>query len=812
MSRLLGCTLAALPLALAACSLQQPSATRLSPPAPLPQMTAASPLDAGARPGVISLDSLRPISTRPSFPVLAQAVELGDDPKALEAIQRQLQAVEAEDPELQRLELWLGYAYRKRSNALQALLHFDAAGRKQWALAGYAQLGSAEALLALGRSHEALHRLAAVAESEPLASDVQLLRAQVLAQTGRVTEAIPLWRSYVARTPSTEPRRAQVSLTLAEALISLASSQSSRPEPPRFEPSEPVIATDTLQQEAFELLDPLRNRALDVDAQQRAVDLRQALVSVVFAGQPSQQQQCKLGDRINALESLVELRESTRATAIAQSLLDQLEPGHRYSVDGCRILFCTGQLKLRSGESTEASAAFESIADHCTAPDDLVARALFQSGRRRLARGDMPAAIARFEALQKRFPQHRLADDARLKAAHAYRELGAVSTFIELIQRMAEDFPAGDQVPEALFQLALHRMTKGDWEGAASVLANLGRLPCITRREDPEQAERQQYFMARTLQKLGQTEAAVEQWAALVRERPFSYYMLLANGRLSSLAPDRARQAREVAQQNRRSPFEVPYQPELESAGFERAIELMALGEMDAATHELKHLNLPKDIEPELLWAKAAFEAAAGELKSSQRIVRERFQAWPRFWPTGAWQEAWRLAFPRPFEAIVRRESARTGVPAALVYAVMREESMFDHEAVSPADAHGLMQLIVPTAQRAARDLGISANARSLKRPEVNIALGCQVLKDLLRKFSNRTLLAIAGYNAGPGRPIRWMKERPGLDLDIWVEAIPFFETRTYVKHVLASWAAYTWLYEGEQLASVIELPERLSE
>jgi soluble lytic murein transglycosylase len=142
----------------------------------------------------------------------------------------------------------------------------------------------------------------------------------------------------------------------------------------------------------------------------------------------------------------------------------------------------------------------------------------------------------------------------------------------------------------------------------------------------------------------------------------------------------------------------------------------------------------------------------------------------------------------------------------------MREESQFDHEAVSAADAYGLMQLIVPTAQRAGKDLGLSVNARALKRPELNVALGSQVLKGLLDKFKNKPLLAIAGYNAGPGRPVRWMKERPDLDQDIWVETIPFFETRTYVKHVVASWSAYAWLYDREAVESLLHLPERMND
>jgi len=239
-------------------------------------------------------------------------------------------------------------------------------------------------------------------------------------------------------------------------------------------------------------------------------------------------------------------------------------------------------------------------------------------------------------------------------------------------------------------------------------------------------------------------------------------------------------------------------------------MELMALGEVQRGAEELELLNLPKELQPLLLWSQAAFEATAGALKSSQRLVRERMRDWPRRWPAGAWEPAWKVAFPQPFLDIITRESKRAGVPLALIYAIMREESQFDREAVSQADAYGLMQLIIPTAKTAAKTLGMTANASTLVKPSVNVALGSQVLAKLLERFDKLPVLAIPAYNAGPGRPARWLKERPNMDFDVWVESIPFSETRTYVKHVLASWAAYAWLYDREHAEAVMKLPLRM--
>jgi len=145
-----------------------------------------------------------------------------------------------------------------------------------------------------------------------------------------------------------------------------------------------------------------------------------------------------------------------------------------------------------------------------------------------------------------------------------------------------------------------------------------------------------------------------------------------------------------------------------------------------------------------------------------------------------------------------------------LIYAIMREESAFDPDAESPADAYGLMQLIVPTAKSMARPLGLPSDPSSLKRPSVNVALGSSVLKQYASAFPENALLAIPAYNAGPGNPKRWLRERPHADFDLWVELIPFLETRRYTKRVLASRAAYAFLYQRDEFEQYALLPSKV--
>jgi len=129
---------------------------------------------------------------------------------------------------------------------------------------------------------------------------------------------------------------------------------------------------------------------------------------------------------------------------------------------------------------------------------------------------------------------------------------------------------------------------------------------------------------------------------------------------------------------------------------------------------------------------------------------------------------------------------------------------------VSHANAYGLMQLIEPTAKAVARGLRLTATPASLKRPEINIALGCRFLSQLTRRFDYNPLLAIPGYNAGPGAPMKWVDRRPADDFDLWVERIPYRETRRYTKRVIRSMAAYSMLYGHGMAGSMMRIPSKV--
>ncbi|MEM1362132.1 MAG: lytic transglycosylase domain-containing protein [Pseudomonadota bacterium] len=148
--------------------------------------------------------------------------------------------------------------------------------------------------------------------------------------------------------------------------------------------------------------------------------------------------------------------------------------------------------------------------------------------------------------------------------------------------------------------------------------------------------------------------------------------------------------------------------------------------------------------------------------------------------------------------------AGREGVSPELALAIARRESEFNHRVISPAGARGLMQVMPGTAEETARKLGVSySRSRLTGDAEYNALLGTAYLSQLRRRFGGATILVAAGYNAGPGRPPRWIEAygdpRNGrTDPVDWIEHIPFRETRNYVMRVMESLAPYRAQLSGQ--------------
>jgi soluble lytic murein transglycosylase len=161
------------------------------------------------------------------------------------------------------------------------------------------------------------------------------------------------------------------------------------------------------------------------------------------------------------------------------------------------------------------------------------------------------------------------------------------------------------------------------------------------------------------------------------------------------------------------------------------------------------------------------------------------------------WREAWELAWPRPFGELVHAAVGEFRGDPALVYAVMREESTFRPKVESPVGARGLMQIIPRTGDEIAEALGEEEfDSARLFVADTNVRFGTYYLKHLLGRFSHKQPFAIAAYNAGPEAVGRWVSRDGQGDFDIFVDSVPYGETRRYLRKVIRSFRVYRLLYE----------------
>ena len=154
--------------------------------------------------------------------------------------------------------------------------------------------------------------------------------------------------------------------------------------------------------------------------------------------------------------------------------------------------------------------------------------------------------------------------------------------------------------------------------------------------------------------------------------------------------------------------------------------------------------------------------------------------------------------YPAPHRDAVRQQAQASGLDPAYVYGLIRQESRFVTDARSHAGASGLMQIMPATARWTARKIGLeSFSPAQLGDLHTNLLIGTSYLKLALDDFQSSLPLAAAAYNAGPGRPRAW-RNGPVLEGAIWVENIPFAETRDYVKKVLSNTTDYAHLFSGQ--------------
>jgi soluble lytic murein transglycosylase len=285
---------------------------------------------------------------------------------------------------------------------------------------------------------------------------------------------------------------------------------------------------------------------------------------------------------------------------------------------------------------------------------------------------------------------------------------------------------------------------------------------------------RWRYWRARALAETSGPEAAAPAFAELAGLR--DYYGYLAADRLSRA-------------------YSLNIHPTPEEASLQSALAVEP-GMLRA--HALFDCNLIEEATAE--WS-AALAQAPPAMKIQAAHLASRWGWYSQVIATLAQADDWDdvlLRYPRPYSAVIAEAAKMAQVPADWILAIIRQESLFRKDAVSRADARGLMQMQPATALAVARRWHLPPpHGDSLFDPEVAVPLGAVYIRELLDRYGNQLDLALAAYNAGPVSVARWLPAQP-VEADIWIENIPYTETRGYVEHILEHIVAFAVVREAD--------------
>ncbi|MFN2384164.1 MAG: transglycosylase SLT domain-containing protein, partial [Gemmatimonadota bacterium] len=426
----------------------------------------------------------------------------------------------------------------------------------------------------------------------------------------------------------------------------------------------------------------------------------------------------------------------------------------------------------RAGADRDYAAFFTRWPNDPRAPDALMDRARLAMGA-----GDGDAARQHLDQFVARYPRHSQADDAIYLLADSHQDdrargSGNAELALAVFDRLVRTRPGSRFADRAYLR-------------AAHLLYSLGRYAEADARyrayRGGESGREARYWAARTAEARGQRDRARTEFRALAGGS--DYYALRARGRLAGRSPDEGLTARGYAP--------IPGRPDrgtgsvlLGTAAGRTAAALLALGERRYAHAELARA-LPRGDRAQLAaWAPALAGWGFPDL-ALQIGTRWGAAGEPAVYPLG-------------FGAAIDGEARAHALDAAVVLALIRQESLFDAEAVSPVGARGLMQIMPATGREIADSLGWrgAIDPQLLFEPALSLHFGSRYMADQLARFEGFWPAVLAGYNGGPHNVARWMTfpER-GQDAELWIDRIPYRETRNYVKHVYEQAAAYRRIY-----------------
>jgi soluble lytic murein transglycosylase len=349
---------------------------------------------------------------------------------------------------------------------------------------------------------------------------------------------------------------------------------------------------------------------------------------------------------------------------------------------------------------------------------------------------------------------------------HNFTEEQKIEVYKRFALEKATDHEPGaekwfNKVPIEKYDTTLHEwhvrnaIRHGKWKDVINAIAQMP--PAL------QQENAWQYWKARALSARGQKKEAEKIFQQLSQQR--DYYGFMASDIIGSEYPMNLPTA-VVSQEDMEKVKKIP--------DIQRALELKTINRTTDGRREWEYAS--RKMDEQQLQAAAIY---ANELDWHDRAILTLAKAENR--------NDINLRFPMAYSNTVQREARQQGLNPAWVYAIARRESAFVPDARSPAGAIGVMQVMPYTAKQIAREIKEPYFSRNqLLNLNKNVRLGSAYLNKMYGQMNKNLVLATASYNAGPHRVKKWLPAKTErLDPDVWIDTMPFYETREYVKAIL---------------------------
>lgn len=443
---------------------------------------------------------------------------------------------------------------------------------------------------------------------------------------------------------------------------------------------------------------------------------------------------------------------------------------------------------------TEAQGAFLAIPSNSTLKEKAHHELVTGYAKNRL----WPDARRAAEEMRRAYPNSKLTPKAWVDAGLAARDQKNRAEEQYFLGAALANYPNAVEVAQAQFELAWLAHEAKDFSRSSQML-----IEHLARYVDKDTTNRGKagYWAARNSQRAGKTAEACALYDAVIHRYSANWYGYQAQQRVASMScPADAKLHPEVAKAvaNLKT---VTVAPETsgptERARAEKSDDLSTIGLFDWAIDELNEAKKTAQNSPKINLALAKHYRFKGDNVNALLALAKSYPDYSQMFPEEMGREEWEIFYPHVAWDQIKAWAKHRNLDIYQVAGLIRQESVFNPRARSHANAYGLMQLLPGTARLVARKYGVTANLASptaLYEPALNIELGTGYMRDQLDKFGRVEYMAVA-YNAGPGRVGPWRASLP-IEMDEFVEAIPFRETKGYVQGVIRNSEQYRRLYD----------------